>query len=269
MKHSPSPIRLLIIMSALSGIAYSSTLVVANSGGAYATIQAALNAANAGDTVLVQAGTYNEAVAFGKSGIAAGAITLKGDSGAIIDGTGKGELGISIASRNYIKVIGMEVRNFSGTNTPIGISIEGSSSNLEIRNNKVHTIENDNGNAHGIAFYGTSATPISAVIVDGNEVYSCKLGQSESMVFNGNVTDFTVTNNVVHDNDNIGIDFIGFEGNGPTGQDQARSGVCAAQSRVQYQLGDKPDLWRRPERGRHLRGRRQRHRHRTEHCGQL
>ncbi len=227
MKPSLSRIRILLIISTLSGITYSSTLIVAKSGAPYTTIQAAVTAANAGDTVLVQAGIYNEAVAFGKSGTAAGSITLKGDSGAIVDGTGKGELGISIASRNYIKVIGMEVRNFSGTNTPIGISIEGSSSNLEIRNNKVHTIENDNGNAHGIAFYGTSATPISAVIVDGNEVDSCKLGQSESMVFNGNVTDFTVTNNVVHDNDNIGIDFIGFEGNGPTGQDQARSGVCA------------------------------------------
>ncbi|HMD68873.1 MAG TPA: right-handed parallel beta-helix repeat-containing protein [Chitinivibrionales bacterium] len=216
-----------MIISALSGITYSSTLTVAKSGGAYTTIQAAVNAANAGDTVLVQAGTYNEAVAFGISGSASGSITLKGEAGAIVDGTGKGELGISIASRNYIKVIGMEVRNFSGTNTPIGISVEGSSSNLEIRNNKVHNIENDNGNAHGIAFYGTSATPISAVIVDSNEVDSCKLGQSESMVLNGNVTDFTVTNNAVHDNDNIGIDFIGFEGNGPAGQDQARSGVCA------------------------------------------
>jgi hypothetical protein len=47
------------------------------------------------------------------------------------------------------------------------------------------------------------------------------------MVLNGNVTNFAVSNNVVHDNDNIGIDFIGFEGNGPADQDQARSGLCA------------------------------------------
>jgi hypothetical protein len=214
------------VFSLIFSNAFSSTLIVAKSGGSYNTIQAAVTAANAGDTVLVQAGTYNEAVSFGKSGNATGYITLKGEAGAIIDGTGKGELGIAVVNRNYIKVMGLEVQNFTGTGTPIGISIEGSSSNLELRNNKVHNIENANGNAHGIAFYGTSATPISAVIVDGNEIYNCKLGQSESMVLNGNVTNFTVSNNVVHDNDNIGIDFIGFEGNGPADQDQARSGVC-------------------------------------------
>ena len=32
------------------------------------------------------------------------------------------------------------------------------------------------------------------------------------MTLNGNVTDFKITNNLVHDNDNIGIDFIGYEG---------------------------------------------------------
>lgn len=46
------------------------------------------------------------------------------------------------------------------------------------------------------------------------------------MVLNGNVTSFTVSNNSIHDNNNIGIDFIGFEGTGSTGNDQARSGVC-------------------------------------------
>jgi parallel beta-helix repeat protein len=214
------------VFSLISSNAFSSTLIVAKSGGSYNTIQAAVTAANAGDTVLVQAGSYNEAVSFGKSGNAAAYITLKGEAGAIIDGTGKGELGIAIVNRNCIKVIGMEVQNFKGSGTPIGISIEGSSSNLELRGNKVHNIENANGNAHGIAFYGTSATPISALIVDANEIYNCKLGQSESMVLNGNVDSFQVTNNVVHDNDNIGIDFIGFEGNGPAGQDQARSGAC-------------------------------------------
>jgi len=35
---------------------------------------------------------------------------------------------------------------------------------------------------------------------------------SESMVLNGNVEHFVVSHNKVHDNDNIGIDFIGFEG---------------------------------------------------------
>lgn len=202
-------------------------IIVAPSGGNYTAIQAGVTAANAGDTVLVKAGTYNEAINFPKSGsLANGYITLMGEAGAILDGTGKGELGIEISSKDYIKVIGMEIQNFKSSGTPMGISINGTSSNLEIRDNKVHHIENKNGNAHGIAFYGTKTTPISNIVIDGNEIRDCKLGQSESMVLNGNVTNFIVSNNIVHDNDNIGIDFIGFEGTGPTGFDQARDGIC-------------------------------------------
>lgn len=203
------------------------TLIVAPAGAVYATIQAGLNAANAGDTVLVRAGTYNEAVSFPRSGsLAAGYITLLAEAGAILDGTGKGQLGVYINSKNYIRVIGLEVQNFKGAGTPIGISVRGSSSNIQILNNEVHNIENTNDNAHGIAFYGTSATAMTNILVDGNEIRNCLLGASESLVLNGNVTNFIVSNNVVHDNDNIGIDFIGFEGVGPTGFDQARNGVC-------------------------------------------
>ncbi|MBC7487169.1 MAG: hypothetical protein H7282_10505 [Cytophagaceae bacterium] len=203
------------------------TIIVAPVGAAYATIQAGVNAANAGDTVLVRAGTYNEAVSFPRSGsLALSYITLLAEAGAILDGTGKGQLGVYINSKNYIRVIGLEVQNFKGTGTPIGISVRGSSSNVQILNNKVHNIENANDNAHGIAFYGTSAMPMTNILVDGNEVRNCLLGQSESLVLNGNVNGFIVSNNIVHDNDNIGIDFIGFEGIGPTGSDQARNGVC-------------------------------------------
>ena len=46
-------------------------------------------------------------------------------------------------------------------------------------------------------------------------------------MLNGNVTGFEVTNNRVHDNNNIGIDFIGFEGTCPDpALDRARDGVC-------------------------------------------
>jgi len=67
---------------------HGKTIVVAKSGGAYATIQAGLNAAQPGDTVEVRAGTYNERVTFPRSGTAGKYITLRGEPGAIIDGTG-------------------------------------------------------------------------------------------------------------------------------------------------------------------------------------
>jgi len=67
---------------------------------------------------------------------------------------------------------------------------------------------------------------IHDLIIDGNEVYALQTGWSESMVLNGNVEQFTVSNNIVHDNDNIGIDFIGFEGENPNpAVDRARNGT--------------------------------------------
>ena len=77
--------------------------------------------------------------------------------------------------------------------------------------------------------YGTDAkTPITDLIIDGNEVHHLKTGSSESLVVNGNVTNFRITHNVVHDNNNIGIDVIGFERTAPDpAVDQARDGVVS------------------------------------------
>jgi len=200
---------------------------VAIAGGDYASVITGVGAAQPGDTVAVRPGIYHEAVAFGRSGSAsAGFITLAGDPGAILDGTALSGQGITISSRSYIRVVGMTVQNFKGSGTPMGIGVDGSSSFIELRNNLIHNIENPTGNAHGIAFYGTASTPMSNLVVDGNEIRNCRLGQSESLVLNGNIDGFVVARNIVHDNDNIGIDFIGFEATGPVGQDQARNGTC-------------------------------------------
>jgi hypothetical protein len=115
---------------------------------------------------------------------------------------------------------------------PVGIYVTGTAHHIELRNNKIHNIE-QNGtsssgtDAHGIAVYGTSATQsINNIIIDGNELDSLKLGSSESLVLNGNVDTFQVTNNSVHHNNNIGIDAIGYEGtSSDTATDRARNGL--------------------------------------------
>jgi len=219
--------------------ATGATIVVARSGGAYSTIQAGLDAAKPGDTVDVRAGTYNERVTFPRSGSAGKYITLRGEPGAIIDGTGlfnrlTGICGlVYIENRSFVKVIGFTVRNAVKSSSKIfqaGIWVRGAGSFIEIRNNTVSNIVNSTSESgcHGIGVYGTDrTTPLSNVVVDGNEVTGCKTGWSESMVLNGNVENFVVSHNKVHDNDNIGIDFIGFEGECPTpALDQARNGVC-------------------------------------------
>jgi hypothetical protein len=207
------------------------------------TIQHAANTVTAGATVYVEGGTYNEAVKFPNSGTASEPITFASYSGqtATIDGTGlkccssnppssgnETEGLITIVNGSYITINGFQIQNFttnSAVPTPAGIWITGSGTGLEILNNVVHnitTIAQKNGNAFGIAVYGTSTTPITQLTISGNEVYGLKTGSSETVNVDGNVTYFTISNNLIHDNDNIGIDAIGFEGVAPTGYDRAR-----------------------------------------------
>jgi hypothetical protein len=196
----------------------------------------------AGDTVFVRAGTYKESVVFGISGAAAGgAITFQSYPGesAIIDGTGLTPLSnphglIDIESRSYLTINGFEIRNYqtsSSSLVPAGIWISGSGSNIQILNNLVHDIKTSSeasGQAYGIAAYGTGSTPIDTITIDGNQVYNLKTGGSESVNVDGNVINFTITNNTIHDNDNIAIDAIGFEGvSSNAALDYARNGVIS------------------------------------------
>lgn len=194
------------------------------------TIQKACNTAAAGDVVNIKAGTYKEKITMNVQGSSTGGfVTFQnyGTDKVIVDGAGlSGDDLLLISSKSYVKVIGIEFQNCSTSGTPMGIHIIGKGSDVVIKNCKVHDIVNLGSDAHGIALYATDGTtPYSNVIFDGNEVYNCKLGSSESMVMNGNVTNFQIINNVVHDNDNIGIDMIGFEGTA-SANDQARNGVC-------------------------------------------
>ncbi|MEA3213102.1 MAG: hypothetical protein QOE70_6159 [Chthoniobacter sp.] len=205
------------------------------------TIQKAADTLSPGDRVLVRGGIYTQPVTVNVSGSAAGGyVTFTNYPGEtpIIDAAGvtppTDDTGLFlIADRSYIIIRGFELRNYRTTKpepNPIGIFVLGAAHHVELRNNNIHHIENDlaDGNALGIAIYGTSAAqPMTGVIVDGNEVHHLKTGNSEALVLNGNVTNFEVTNNLVHDNSNIGIDFAGFEKTCPDpAQDQARDGVC-------------------------------------------
>jgi hypothetical protein len=209
------------------------------------TIQHAANSALAGAKVYVFGGVYHEAVNFPNSGTLSAAITFESYPGetAVIDGTdakcctsnptssGNGTQGlITILNQSYLTILGFEIRNFT-TNSPAlvptGVWITGSGTGVQILNNRVHNITTEsekNGNAFGISVYGTSKTPITQLIIDGNEVDHLRTGNSESVNVDGNVTHFAITNNLVHDNDNIGIDAIGYEGVGPVGYDEAMYG---------------------------------------------
>src|SRR5580704_12719109 len=212
------------------------------------TIQHAADKARAGGTVNIRAGVYEELVSINASGNSSdGFITFRSYPGetAILDGTHftpTARTGIlTIHNQSYVRVQGLEIRNLRTAEhrlTPLGISVTGAGSHIELLKNNVHHIENtfpgrdspgSGGNGFGIAVYGTDAkAPITDLIIDGNEVHHLKTGSSESLVVNGNVTNFRITHNVVHDNNNIGIDVIGFEHTAPDpAVDQARDGVVS------------------------------------------
>lgn len=207
------------------------------------TIQHAANTVHAGDTVQVQGGVYNESVTISGSGNAtSGYITFQSAPGqtAILDGTGvtvaKGQqFGLfTLRTNSYIVIQGFEIRNFQSSTSnavPVGIDFEGSGSNVEILNNHIHNIVQtlntcNSANALAMAIYGTQApAAISNITISGNELDHNTTGCSENMSLDGNVQYFAVTKNLVHDNDNIGIDNIGFEGVSPNMSfDQARDG---------------------------------------------
>ena len=77
----------------------------------YSTIQQAINAAIAGDTVYVRSGTYYEHVSIGKS------LTLQGEDRetTIIDGGGSGKV-VYVSSTNNVTISGFTIRN-SGSST--------------------------------------------------------------------------------------------------------------------------------------------------------
>ena len=222
----------------------------------WGTIQYAADNALPGSTVYVRGGTYSEMVKVNVSGSENnGYITFKNYNNElpIIDGsdlTPSGDTGIfCIEDESYIIIDGFEMRNLktdSKNTVPAGVWVFGASHHIHLLNNKIHDIGTSvkGGNAHGIALYGTSSpASINNILIQGNELYNLQLGWSESMVLNGNVEDFLITENIVRDNDNIGIDLIGFEGtcNDPA-YDQARNGEviknliynCSSKSNISY-----------------------------------
>ncbi|PCL90523.1 DUF1565 domain-containing protein [Paenibacillus lautus] len=205
------------------------------------SIQKAIELVKPGGSVILLEGVYHQTVSIEKSGSSdQGYISLRSAKGhtAVMDGKGVQPVEngvIHIDNASYVRVEGLEIRHYDTSSadvTPIGIHVSGSGRNIEIIGNRVHDMgthagqKAGGGNAHGIAVYGNSEAPLKQIAITQNELYNLKLGASEAMAINGNVDGFRVTKNLVHHNNNIGVDIIGFEGTGPNPVlDRARNGV--------------------------------------------
>ncbi len=176
----------------------------------WATIQKAANEANPGDTVFVREGVYYEQVQINVSGAPGQYIVFTAYPGEtpILDGTGgtPGEHMIYLNSVDYIKIEGFTIRNDSAGS---GIFVEDAGDYIEIRNNTIYNMKGPDG--MGITVYAHVNDSITHITIEGNHIYNCEPAQSEALVVNGNVFDFAILNNLIHDVNNIGIDAIGGE----------------------------------------------------------
>ena len=145
------------------------------------TIQHAADTARAGSTVYVRGGIYEEVVSVKASGNASdGFITFRSypEETAVLDAahfTPSGRSAVlTIQNKSYVRILGFEIRNFRTAEhqlVPLGISVIGAGSHIELLRNNVHHIEQTfdgrdapgrGGNGFGIAVYGTDAkTPIT------------------------------------------------------------------------------------------------------------
>jgi len=202
----------------------------------WATVQHACSSLAPGDTAHVAAGTYNEMVTVGVSGSAGGGfVTLQADPGAVLDGTGLTQASLAntglqdmilIDTQSYVQIVGFTIQNDIGVADGSGIRVLGSGDHISLLNNTIHGITGTD--AMGITVYGTAATSISNLVIDGNVIYDCQPAQSETLTLNGNIDTFQITNNVVHDVNNIGIDMIGGETDIQPDQSLVtRNGVCS------------------------------------------
>ncbi|AHF92641.1 polysaccharide lyase [Opitutaceae bacterium TAV5] len=201
---------------------------------------AALIAA-AGDTVEVRGGVYAEQVKFGRSGTADAPIVFRARAGEtpVIDGAtltagpGWSPL-LRLHDVSHVTIEGFGLRGLKTdrkNHVPVGILVTGSGEGVRLLDNHIHDLGTTwtgarGGDAHGIAVYGNATAPVRNILIRGNRLHDLRLGSSEALVLNGNVTGFLVEANRVHACNNIGIDLIGHEGTCPDPeQDAAREGI--------------------------------------------
>lgn len=203
---------------------------------AWKTIQKAMDDATPGSTVFIKAGTYAEHLELNVSGTAGQPITFTSQAGetVIVEGNNQNGTLLYVENQNYFNITGLVFQNTLGNNSA-GVIITGSSGHFKFNRNTVqgikwtinpNTVPGSNNNCNPFVVYGDALTSIKNIVIDSNVIRNNINGFSENLTLDGNVEAFTISNNKVYDNTNIGIDCAGNYGvcSNPA-LDQARNGI--------------------------------------------
>jgi hypothetical protein len=226
------------------------------------SIQLAVSRVAHGGTVELRAGHYAQRVRL--AGIHGLTIRPYHHEAAILDGTsltppsGTSAM-VNISDSSDVTISGLAITGYHTKQkgiVPIGIYLHGHDNRINIVRDHVFKMGNYNGtlgsfniNAHGIAAYGDDPhAAIRHLVINGDTVNQLRTGASESVVVNGNVKHWRISNNHIFDNNNIGIDAIGYEPT-LTGEhrytraDRARFGVIAHNRISHIQSRGNPSYW--------------------------
>lgn len=202
------------------------------------TLEAAADQAVAGTTVSIREGTYFESLIIQHSGTASEPIVFQAYSDEVVHLSGEqfedtpdDRALVEIDGYNHISIKRLTLENLSTDDpdkTVIGMLLTGPSQHIKLTDNWIQNITTTafEGNAHGIAVYGNAS--IQKIEIHKNTLTNLKLGLSEALVVNGNVSDFSIKENHIYETDNIAIDAIGYEGIADdTNEDYARDGIIS------------------------------------------
>jgi parallel beta-helix repeat protein len=133
----------------------------------FRTITRAMQAVQPGKSLLIMAGTYHEKVLLQNLGHPSAPITVKGETGTVLDGLGSMTIGIWCEQCTNLVFEKLEIRNY----TDIGIGALMSSA-ITFRSLEVHH------NGFAVQFrdwefegYGIEADECSGVLIENNDVY--------------------------------------------------------------------------------------------------
>jgi parallel beta-helix repeat protein len=211
----------------------SNVRCVGGSGSEYSSIQSAVSAAVAGDTVLVADGSYT-GFEVSRSGTSSAPITVRAaGNGAIISTPGSTSDGVSLKNVSYVTIDGFDIRNMSSgrcinghdsspTNPMRGLTVRNNKcagagregfylsevSNSLVENNSI-TGSGANGQGRGHGLYLANAGSDNTVI-RGNTIYNITGSEGAGMHFNGDLSiggDGIISGVVVERNTFYGVSF--------------------------------------------------------------